>query len=81
MRGLLQGEWPSTATQGRLSDSPEEACPPPIEALKGTCMHYPRRCSRIKKIRKQGFRARMRTKAGRKMINRKRAMGRRVNVR
>ena len=44
-------------------------------------MHYPRRVSRIKKIRKQGFRARMRTKAGRKLINRKRAMGRRLNVR
>ncbi|MED5507970.1 MAG: 50S ribosomal protein L34, partial [Planctomycetota bacterium] len=33
-------------------------------------MHYPRRVSRIKKIRKQGFRARMKTKAGRKIINR-----------
>jgi len=44
-------------------------------------MHYPRRTSRIKKIRKQGFRARMKTKAGRKMINRKRRMGRRLNVR
>lgn len=44
-------------------------------------MHYPRRTSRIKKIRKQGFRARMRTKSGRKMINRKRRLGRRLNVR
>ena len=44
-------------------------------------MHYPRRVSRIKKIRKQGFRARMKTKAGRKMINRKRRMGRSLNVR
>ena len=44
-------------------------------------MHYPRRVSRIKKIRKQGFRARMKTKAGRKMINRKRRLGRSLNVR
>lgn len=44
-------------------------------------MHYPRRTSRIKKIRKQGFRARMRTASGRKMINRKRRLGRRLNVR
>lgn len=43
-------------------------------------MHYPRRVSRIKKIRKQGFRARMRTKSGRKIINARRRMGRRVNV-
>jgi large subunit ribosomal protein L34 len=44
-------------------------------------MHYPRRVSRIKKIRKQGFRARMKTKLGRKMINRKRRLGRSLNVR
>ena len=54
----------------------------PLDALrKGLQMHYPRRVSRIKKIRKQGFRARMKTKAGRKMINRKRRMGRSLNVR
>jgi large subunit ribosomal protein L34 len=39
-------------------------------------MHYPRKISRIKKIRKQGFRARMRTKQGRKMLNRQRRKGR-----
>jgi large subunit ribosomal protein L34 len=44
-------------------------------------MHYPRRVSRIKKIRKQGFRARMKTRGGRKMINRKRRLGRSLNVR
>ena len=38
-------------------------------------MHYPRRTSRIKKKRKQGFRARMRTPGGRKMLNRKRRRG------
>lgn len=43
-------------------------------------MHYPRRLSKIKRARKMGFRARMRTKLGRKMINRKRRVGRRVNV-
>jgi len=41
-------------------------------------MHYPRRVSKIKKIRKMGFRARMKTKAGRKIINRRRKMGRRL---
>ena len=41
-------------------------------------MHYPRRVSKVKRARMLGFRARMKTKAGRKMINRKRAMGRRL---
>jgi len=41
-------------------------------------MHYPRRVSKIKKIRNMGFRARMKTKAGRKIINRRRKMGRRL---
>lgn len=43
-------------------------------------MHYPRRVSRIKRKRAIGFRARMRTKHGRKMINRKRRLGRSLNV-
>jgi large subunit ribosomal protein L34 len=38
-------------------------------------MHYPRKVSRIKRLRKQGFRARMRTRRGRKLINRKRRRG------
>lgn len=38
-------------------------------------MHYPRRNSKIKKARNQGFRARMRTSRGRKLINRKRRHG------
>ncbi|MBT8487049.1 MAG: 50S ribosomal protein L34 [Phycisphaerales bacterium] len=43
-------------------------------------MHYPRRVSKIKRIRKFGFRARMKTKLGRKMINRKRRAGRRLTA-
>jgi len=43
-------------------------------------MHYPRRNSKIKRKRSIGFRARMRTKNGRKLINRKRRAGRLVNV-
>lgn len=41
-----------------------------------SAMHYPHKVSKIKKIRKMGFRARMRTRLGRKMINNKRRMGR-----
>ena len=40
-------------------------------------MHYPRKISRIKKIRKQGFRARMQTSSGRKLLSRQRRRGRR----
>lgn len=43
--------------------------------------HYPKRRSMIKRARKFGFRARMRTKDGRAMLNRKRRVGRSVNVR
>ena len=43
-------------------------------------MHYPRRTSKIKRARKMGFRARMRTRSGRKLLNRRRAKGRRLNV-
>ncbi len=43
-------------------------------------MHYPHRISKVKRARKLGFRARMRTTNGRKMINRKRRAGRRVQV-
>ncbi|MAY75030.1 MAG: 50S ribosomal protein L34 [Phycisphaerae bacterium] len=41
-------------------------------------MHYPRRTSRIKKIRKSGFRARMKTRSGRKILNRRRRVGRKL---
>ncbi len=39
-------------------------------------MHYPRRNSKIKRVRKFGFRARMKTKSGRKMINARRRISR-----
>jgi large subunit ribosomal protein L34 len=44
-------------------------------------MHYERRQSNIKRARTHGFRARMKSSSGRKLINRKRAAGRRVQVR
>jgi len=43
-------------------------------------MHYPRRVSKRKRNRKSGFRARMRTASGRKIINRKRRRGKQVQV-
>ena len=43
-------------------------------------MHYPHKSSKIKRARSIGFRARMRTKNGRQMINRKRRAGRSVQV-
>jgi large subunit ribosomal protein L34 len=43
-------------------------------------MHYPHKTSKIKRARKLGFRARMRTANGRKLINAKRRAGRRVQV-
>ncbi|MEM0983290.1 MAG: 50S ribosomal protein L34 [Planctomycetota bacterium] len=39
-------------------------------------VHYNRRLSRIKKKRKSGFRARMKTKSGRKILNKRRRIGR-----
>ncbi len=43
-------------------------------------MHYPHRISKIKRARKSGFRTRMRTANGRKLINAKRRQGRKVQV-
>jgi large subunit ribosomal protein L34 len=43
-------------------------------------MHYPRRVSNVKRRRKFGFRARMRTRNGRKVINGRRRKGRQANI-
>ncbi|MCD6365832.1 MAG: 50S ribosomal protein L34 [Planctomycetes bacterium] len=43
-------------------------------------MQYPHRISKRKRVRKLGFRARMRTANGRKIINAKRRHGRKVQV-
>ncbi len=43
-------------------------------------MHYDHRISARKRARKSGFRARMRTANGRKLISRKRRVGRKVQV-
>ena len=42
-------------------------------------VHYPRRSSNIKRARSIGFRARMKTKNGRKIISRQRRIGRNIN--
>jgi len=43
-------------------------------------MHYPHRVSNRKRVRNLGFRVRMKTRAGRKIINRKRRYGRKVQI-
>ncbi len=43
-------------------------------------IHYPKRTSNRKRSRKFGFRARMKSRHGRKMLNRRRRIGRRLNV-
>jgi ribosomal protein L34 len=43
-------------------------------------MHYPRKTSKIKRIRKVGFRARMKTTRGRKIMNSKRRTGRSTTI-
>jgi large subunit ribosomal protein L34 len=43
-------------------------------------MHYPHKISNRNRARKIGFRARMRTTRGRKTINNKRRVGRKVQV-
>lgn len=43
--------------------------------------HYPKRRSLIKRARKFGFRARMKTKQGRKLLSRRRRIGKTLEVR
>jgi len=64
----LQSEPESTRLQAVGSDIGDLAM----------AIHYPRRVSNIKRRRTVGFRARMRTKSGRKIINGRRRIGRKV---
>lgn len=43
-------------------------------------MHYPHKISKRKRAKKIGFRSRMKKAGGRKAINRKRRVGRKVQV-
>jgi len=43
-------------------------------------MHYPHKISKRRRSRRIGFRARMRTRNGRKIINRKRRLGKQVQA-
>lgn len=43
-------------------------------------MHYPKRTSNVKRRRKLGFRARMKTRSGRKLINARRRRGRKITA-
>ena len=43
-------------------------------------MHYPRKLSKKHRKRRQGFRARMQTPGGRKVLKRQRAKGRHVGL-
>ena len=43
--------------------------------------HYPKKRSLRKRIRKHGFRARMKTRGGRNTLSRKRRVGRSLSVR
>ena len=62
--------WPGTASAAMLRGF--------ATGTRLMAIHYPRRNSRIKRVRKFGFRARMKTRLGRKMLNRKRRLGRRL---
>ena len=58
---------------------------PPADSLGGLlpkpqAMHYPHRISKVKRARKLGFRARMRTKNGRRIINNKRRRGQKAQA-
>lgn len=58
-----------------------EACGSLIDPPERLYMHYPHKISRKKKIRAVGFRKRMSTRKGRKIINKKRRLGRAIRVR
>ncbi len=48
--------------------------------IKEFAMNYPKKLSNRRRARRIGFRARMRKRGGRKIINRKRRKGRKVQV-
>ena len=66
----------SEGGQRGLADQPVSARLAQLDDIEEGIMHYPRRISRIKKLRKQGFRARMQTSKGRRLLNRQRSKGR-----
>lgn len=59
-----------------MIDAPDSADPQPLSH-----MHYPHKTSKIKRIRKVGFRRRMKTSKGRRIVNRQRRIGRTVGAR
>ena len=77
---------PRLLTTARLNCLPTLPRPARVEQpreadqLGSPTMHYPHRISRITRKRAIGFRARMKTKNGRKLLNRKRRVGRSLNV-
>lgn len=87
-----QVEWP--ATESKIKNTPlfaPAAALAIISAPAASCaraslsptsaMHYPHKTSKIKRIRKIGFRRRMKTNKGRKIVNRQRRLGRTVGAR
>ncbi len=75
---------PGRRSQGWPGGGGPPRIPAPIRLIrtdfKERTMHYPHRISRIKRKRAIGFRARMKTRGGRKLMNRKRRVGRSLNV-
>jgi len=55
--------------------------PNPLPSHPSSDMHYPHKTSKIKRIRKVGFRRRMKTSKGRRIVNRQRRLGRTVGAR
>lgn len=82
--GLLRGrtiDWKTGASWNTLVPGfrPTGTGPPNYPSSEPPMPHYPHRISKLKRVRAWGFRARMKTKAGRKIVNRKRRFGRRIS--
>jgi ribosomal protein L34 len=71
---MAQEEWPRdwAADPFDIKNAPSVSRP---SGIRDNRMHYPRKLSNLKRIRKQGFRARMKTSLGRRLLNRKRRHG------